>query len=293
MASAVIQRRDRLEEAATPPWSRRSSRGSSSACSRSPPLPCWRSSSTTPVTALAAACRASLRTAGSVPDALLQRRFSFLRRLVIEPAQVSLRDRRGDRRSSDMGSWSLVIGQYAGVVDAILAWVLVRWWPNPRLASLGMWRELVGYGRHILVATAVLNAAGKRPPSSDAFGIRAGPVPLRVAAGVDAVSAPARRRGLRPVPRLLADRHRSRPAAAAFLRSLRWACLALPTGAICPARHPAGGDRLRRGLARGGRGAGRDVPVIRPAPCSRRWSRRRSRPSASPASWSACTPSRR
>ncbi len=50
-----------------------------------------------------------------VPEALLQRRFSFLRRVIVEPAGVFVFGVAAVIACSDgLGAWGLVIGYYAG-----------------------------------------------------------------------------------------------------------------------------------------------------------------------------------
>jgi O-antigen/teichoic acid export membrane protein len=98
-----------------------------------------------------------VRQAAVVPEALLQRRFSFLRRLVTEPASVVAFGVTAIVAAAyDLGVWALVAGTYAAVVtQAAGAWALVRWRPNLRRASFGLWRELVGYGKHVTAAGLV------------------------------------------------------------------------------------------------------------------------------------------
>ena len=105
------------------------------------------------------------RTLAVVPDALLQRRFSFFRRLVVEPAAaIAFGVTAVILTANGLGVWGLVIGQYASViVEAGLAWGLVRWRPQLRLASYGMWRELIAYGRHALVATTMIRVGQEIP----------------------------------------------------------------------------------------------------------------------------------
>ena len=63
-----------------------------------------------------------------MPNALLQRRFSFLRRLIVEPiSAVAFSVGAIVATASGMGVWGLVVGQYASVVtDLILTWWLAR-----------------------------------------------------------------------------------------------------------------------------------------------------------------------
>jgi PST family polysaccharide transporter len=241
MAAAVIQRRTDLEAAASTAAFATFAAGivfSLLALATAPIVGAFFDSST--VTAIAAASSGTifLRTAGSVPDALLQRRFSFLRRLIIEPATViGFGIAAVIAASSDMGPWALVVGQYAGfAIDAILSWVLVRWLPSPRLASFGMWRELVGYGRHVLVATAILHAGeqastlvvgralGSASLGQFRYAMRLAAAPFAMLlAGAGYVLFPA-------FSRIATEAERLRGA---FLRSLRWVCvLAFPAGLV-------------------------------------------------------------
>jgi PST family polysaccharide transporter len=100
-----------------------------------------------------------------VPQALLQRRFSFLRRMVVEPAQVvAFGIVAVIATSNNMGPWGLVLGYYASALTSnLLSWGLVRWRPRPRSASMPMWREMMGYGRTILASHAILRAGEQVP----------------------------------------------------------------------------------------------------------------------------------
>ncbi len=241
MASAVIQRRTDLEAAASTAAFATFVAGvlfSLLALATAPLVGAFFDSST--VTALAAASSGTilLRTLGSVPDALLQRRFSFLRRLVIEPATViGFGVAAVIAATADLGPWALVIGQYAGfTIDAALSWILVRWRPSPSLTSFAMWRELVGYGRHVLVATAILHAGeqastlivgralGSGPLGQFRYALRLASMPFALLlAGAAYVLFPAFSRIAEDVARLRG----------AFMRSLRWVCLlAFPAGLV-------------------------------------------------------------
>jgi PST family polysaccharide transporter len=241
LASAVIQRRNRVEEAASTAVFATIASGtifSLLALATAPLVGAFFDSAT--VTALAAASAGTifLRTAASIPDALLQRRFSFLRRLVIEPATVvAFGTAAVIAAASGLGAWALVIGQYAGFgIDVILAWTLVRWRPSWSLASFPMWRELVGYGRHVLVATAVLHAGeqastlivgralGTGPLGQFRYALRLASTPFALLlAGAAYVLFPAFSRIAEDAARL----------EGAFLRSLRWICvLSFPAGLV-------------------------------------------------------------
>ena len=99
-----------------------------------------------------------------------------------------------------------------------------------------MWRELVGYGRHVLVATAVLHAGdqlntavvgrllGTAALGQFRYAVRLAAMPFQLLlAGAAYVLFPA-------FSRIATDAVRLR---AAFLRSLRWVCvLAFPAGLV-------------------------------------------------------------
>jgi O-antigen/teichoic acid export membrane protein len=181
---------------------------------------------------------AVLRCAGIVPGALMQRRFSFLRRVVVEPSGilafgiVSVL-----ATSSGMGAWGLVVGTYASAaVQLILSWALARWRPTLRLASFATWLELAGFARHLFlsellrrVSTELPTAVVGRSLGADAlgqyaYGERFGTQPQSAVTNVAGyVLLPA-------FARIAADAERLRRA---FLRALRWTMLAAaPAGLI-------------------------------------------------------------
>jgi O-antigen/teichoic acid export membrane protein len=88
-----------------------------------------------------------------VPDALLQRRFSFVRRVVVDPlgviayaiASISL-------AAAGAGVWAMVAGAYASIiVQALAAWIAAGFRPQLRLASFSLWRELASYTRPLIL----------------------------------------------------------------------------------------------------------------------------------------------
>ncbi len=173
-----------------------------------------------------------------VPEALLQRRFSFLRRMIIQPVGViALGTSSIIAASNGLGAWSMVIGYYAAAsIDLLLSWALVRWRPNFRLVSFGMWRELVGYGRHVLASILVLRLneqipvlllgryVGTNPLGQFRYAERMSSTSLLVVIqSASYVLFPA-------LARITDDRERFR---AACLRSLRLMCsVAFPLGLI-------------------------------------------------------------
>jgi PST family polysaccharide transporter len=130
-----------------------------------------------------------------------------------------------------------VIGLYAqALADVVLSWGMIRWRPKLRQVSFGMWRELVGYGRHVLAGSAIRRFGEQVPVfvaggmlSQSAVGqlqyanrIVTTPYALLVA-GVSYVIFPA-------FARIAGDRDRFKPA---LLRTLRWsAVIAMPIGLI-------------------------------------------------------------
>ena len=240
---ALVQRRERLEEAAATAVIATLASGiffSLLALAVSPLIGDLFDSSR--VGAIAAACSGLLflRTITVVPLALLQRRFSYVRRVIVEPIGVVVfAVTTIIATSNDMGAWGLVLGTYAQFgVDAVLSWGLMRWRPRLRLASVAEWRQLVGFARYVFSATAILRVGEQVPTlllgryvSEAALGqfryaIRIASFPFTVllaAASYILFPAFSRIAELRDPPRLRR----------AFLRALRWvAVVSLPASAI-------------------------------------------------------------
>ena len=168
MASALVYRRDRLEEAAATATVSTILGGiafSLISLALAPVIGALFHSSTVTGVAAAASGLAFLHTSSVVADALMQRRFSFVRRTIVEPlAIIAFGVTAVVLTANGLGVWGLVIGQYAGaLVETTLSWILARWRPNLRLASLAMWRELISYGRHTIVATGIIRVGEKIP----------------------------------------------------------------------------------------------------------------------------------
>jgi PST family polysaccharide transporter len=172
------------------------------------------------------------------PQALLQRRFSFLRRMVVEPAQaIAFGVVAVIATSNGMGPWGLVLGYYAAATaDSALSWGLGRWRPHLGRASMSMWRELIAYGRHIIASHAVLRIGDQVPVLLLGRFVGAGPLGQyryadRIASTPFSMILAAGAYVLFPAfARIRDDRARLRSA---FENSLRWlAVVAFPLGLI-------------------------------------------------------------
>jgi O-antigen/teichoic acid export membrane protein len=168
MLSALVYRRDRVNEAAATAVVATVLGGlivSLILLALAPVIGWFFDSATITGVAAAASGLALLRATSVVPAALLQRRFSFLRRMIVEPAAVLAFGITGVVLTANgFGVWGLVLAQYASVlVNALLSWGLVRWRPQLRLASFAMWRELIAYGRHTIAATTVIRVGEEIP----------------------------------------------------------------------------------------------------------------------------------
>jgi O-antigen/teichoic acid export membrane protein len=168
MLAAVVYQRDRLNEAASTAVVATFVAGvliGLLMLALAPALGAFFDDATVTGVAAAASGLALLRTIAIVPEALLQRRFSFLRRMVVEPGSVVAFGITGIVLTANgLGVWGLVIAQYASLlVSALLSWGLVSWRPQLRLASFAMWRELISYGRHTIAATTVIRVSEEIP----------------------------------------------------------------------------------------------------------------------------------
>jgi O-antigen/teichoic acid export membrane protein len=168
MLAALIHREDRIDEAASTAVVAGAVSGfifSLLALAASPLIGLIFHSSTVGEIAAATSGMLLVRSLLIVPQALLQRRFSFLRRMIVEPlgvvvfAIVAI-----VACAAGMGPWGLVLGYYAlTFADVILSWVLIDWRPKLRQVSFAMWRELAGYGRFVLAAHAVMLGTQQLP----------------------------------------------------------------------------------------------------------------------------------
>jgi O-antigen/teichoic acid export membrane protein len=155
MQAALIQRRDRLEEAASTALVATVLAGIGLgilALAGAPIVGMFFNSREVGVASAVLSGVLLLNAMTVVPDALMQRRFSFLRRVVVDPlnmacfgvtAAVAL--------AAGMGIWGLVLATYiAGLIRVVAVWALARWRPRLTFVSLTMWRELATFGRHVV-----------------------------------------------------------------------------------------------------------------------------------------------
>ena len=168
MMAAVIHREDRVDEAASTAVIACAASGFAlalGALAVSPLMGLFFHSDTVTKIAAASSGLLFLRSLQVVPEALLQRRFSFLRRAIVEPAGViAFGTAAIIACSNDLGPWGLLIGFYAAaVVDVILSWAFVRWRPKLRSASYELWREMIGYGRFVLASVAIMRLGEQVP----------------------------------------------------------------------------------------------------------------------------------
>ncbi len=164
MQGALIQRRDRIEEAAATAVIATFAAGiglSLVALAMAPLVGLYFDDSEIGLAAAALSGILFLNAITAVPDALMQRRFSFLRRVIVDPLNMLTYGIVSTvLLAAGLGIWGLVIGLYAATIVRVLAaWVLARWRPQLRLASFEMWRELVSFGRHV-VASEFLREIG-------------------------------------------------------------------------------------------------------------------------------------
>jgi PST family polysaccharide transporter len=160
MLAALIQRRDRLEEAANTALLATVGGGLAMAAAQAAASPLFglyfHSSQVAEVAAVTSGMLL-LSTGAIVPNALLQRRFSFVRRAVVEPATaLTYGGVAIIACAAGLGTWGLVVGTYTSSVVAFsLTWILARWRPRPGLATVRMWRELARFARHIVASDAL------------------------------------------------------------------------------------------------------------------------------------------
>ena len=160
MLAAVIQWRGDVEEAASTAFMATLVGGillAGLAAATAPLVGLFFQSDAIEEIALACSGLLFLRALMVVPDALLQRRFSFVRRVVVDPlgaatfAVVAI-----VTCANGAGAWGLVAGTYALYgVQVLAAWTFVRWRPRRSQMSFAVWRQLILFGRHVVASEIV------------------------------------------------------------------------------------------------------------------------------------------
>jgi O-antigen/teichoic acid export membrane protein len=157
MSSALIQRNDRLEEAAATAVLSTFAAGIGLgliALALSPVVGLFFDSREVGLLSAALSGVLLVNAATVVPDALLRRRFSFVRRVVVDPVNAAVYGVAGVvALSMGLEAWGLVVATYAaGIVRVSTVWIFTRWLPDLRKASFAMWRELARYARHVALS---------------------------------------------------------------------------------------------------------------------------------------------
>lgn len=95
----------------------------------------------------------------NVPDALMQRRFNFKRRLIVNPSiAISHAVVAVTLCSLGFGVWGLVIATYVShLVWIATSWPLSKWWPGRGKPSYRLWREMAQFAFPL-----VIQGLGKR-----------------------------------------------------------------------------------------------------------------------------------
>ena len=166
MMAALINRRDRIEEAASTAFFSLLLGGTLltlMSLAASPLLGLFFRSGR--VTALSAALSGwlLLRALTVVPDALLQRHMSYARRVAVDPlGAIAFTGTSIAVCSGGAGAWGLVAGTYASMlVQLVTAWLFLGERPRRSLASVAMWRELGGYARPVIGSEILRRIAGQ------------------------------------------------------------------------------------------------------------------------------------
>jgi PST family polysaccharide transporter len=241
MLAALIQRRDRLEAALESAFVATLAAGvllSALSLAAAPVIGVFFNSGK--VTVVAAAMSASMlfRLAVIVPNALLQRRFSFIRRVAIDPlGMLAFAAAAVTSAALGLGVWSLVIGTYSQLAfDLLAAWLFAGWRPHPSRASMRVWRELARFGRPVVIAEMIRNGITALPVI--ALGRFAGAGTIGQYSYASRVSKQPSDAGLALgayvlLPALSRVAHDAQRFRAALTRALRWMCaVSFPLGML-------------------------------------------------------------
>jgi PST family polysaccharide transporter len=181
MMAALITREDRLEEAASTAFAALAMSGvvlTMASVALSPLLGLAFHNSQVGTVAAVLSGWLLIRSLTIVPDALLQRRFSFARRVVVDPlGVVAYAAAAIPLAVAGAGVWAMVGGAYASiVVEAVFSWVAAGFRPRLRHASVSLWREMAAFTRPLLIGEVFRRVTTQ----IDTFmlGRVAGPAPL-------------------------------------------------------------------------------------------------------------------
>ncbi|WP_106096817.1 oligosaccharide flippase family protein [Pseudonocardia dioxanivorans] len=89
----------------------------------------------------------------NVPDGLMQRRFNFKRRLIVDPTRVlGYAIVTITLALCGFGVWSMVIGNYVGIgIWLFLSWRYAKWRPGVGKFHFGLWREMARFAAPLLI----------------------------------------------------------------------------------------------------------------------------------------------
>ncbi|MEZ0340649.1 oligosaccharide flippase family protein [Mycobacterium sp. pV006] len=96
-----------------------------------------------------------------VPDALMQRRFDFRERYIVQPVTaLTFALTSVTLCAKGFGVWGLVVGSYCSITAWLVAsWVLAGWRPGVRgRPSFALWRELAGFSLPLVVWNVINQA---------------------------------------------------------------------------------------------------------------------------------------
>lgn len=164
LSNALVQREDRPDDvAATVFWSTLlSGIGWALLTVASAPLMSWIfGSATVGLICAASAGTIVLHSLTYVPDALMQRRFDFRGRYIVQPViVVTFAVTSVTLCARGFGVWGLVIGSYCSVGAWLVAtWTLAGWHPRAGgRPSIALWRELARFSLPLVIWTVVNRA---------------------------------------------------------------------------------------------------------------------------------------
>jgi O-antigen/teichoic acid export membrane protein len=154
MQSAIIQRPDRIEEAASTAFAANVVGGlllAGAAAALGPLIGLFFHSGEAGKAASVLAGTIPITALSIVPGGLLQRRISLASALVQPSASLVYGIAAIVTLATGMGLWGLVLATYAGECARTASlWLLARWRPSPALVSWQMWRSLSAYGRPVV-----------------------------------------------------------------------------------------------------------------------------------------------